>query len=514
MDNGNRGDEEVLGMYGVKDRNAEGQMVVDFAKRMEMAVVNMYFQKREEHRVTYKSGGRCTQVDYILSRRCHLKEIGDCKVVPGESVARQHRVVVCRMRLETKKRKRVKTEPKIRWWKLKEEDGCRQFREKLQQALGGSEEPPEDWETTAKVVRETGKNVLGVSSGQRKEDKESWWWNEEVQESIQKKKAAKKKWDNQRDEGSRQEYCEASRIAKRMVAKAKAQAYDELYERLDSKEGVKDLYRLAKQRDRAGKDVQQARLIKDREGNVLLSEQRVLSRWKEYFEELMNEENERERRTTGGEIVDQEVQRISKVEVRAALKRMKNGKAVGPDDIPVESNGQCRKEVKKRVQAGWSGWRRVSGLICDRRIAARVKGKVYKTVVRPAMTYGLETVALSKRQEAELEVAEMKMLRFSLGVTRMDKIRNEQIRGTVKVEQFGDKAREARLRWFGHVLRRNSGYIGQRMLEMELPGRRRRGRPQRRFMDVVKVDMEMVGVNVEEAVDRARRRQMIRCGDP
>ncbi|KAL7834762.1 hypothetical protein SRHO_G00290090 [Serrasalmus rhombeus] len=50
------------------------------------------------------------------------------------------------------------------------------------------------------------------------------------------------------------------------------------------------------------------------------------------------------------------------------------------------------------------------------------------------MMYGLETVALSKRQEAELEVAEMKMLRFSLGVTRMDKIRNEQIRGTVKLQ--------------------------------------------------------------------------------
>uniref|UniRef100_A0AAR2KNM1 Taxilin alpha n=1 Tax=Pygocentrus nattereri TaxID=42514 RepID=A0AAR2KNM1_PYGNA len=94
----------------------------------------------------------------------------------------------------------------------------------------------------------------------------------------------------------------------------------------------------------------------------------------------------------------------------------------------------------------------------------------------------------------------------------MDKIRNEQIRGTVKVEQFGDKAREARLRWFGHVLRRNSGDIGQRMLEMELLGRRRRGRPQRRFMDVVKVDMEMVGVKAEEAVDRARWRQMICCG--
>ncbi|KAF7660222.1 hypothetical protein LDENG_00286240, partial [Lucifuga dentata] len=85
-----------------------------------------------------------------------------------------------------------------------------------------------------------------------------------------------------------------------------------------------------------------------------------------------------------------------------------------------------------------------------------MKGKVYKTVVRPAMLYGLETVALRKRQEAELEVAETKMLRFSLGVTRMDRIRNEYIRGTAHVRCFGDKVREARLRWFGHVQRRDS----------------------------------------------------------
>uniref|UniRef100_A0AAQ6IMB3 Endonuclease/exonuclease/phosphatase domain-containing protein n=1 Tax=Anabas testudineus TaxID=64144 RepID=A0AAQ6IMB3_ANATE len=65
---GNRGDEEEMGRFGVKERNLEGQMVVDFAKRMEMAVVNTYFQKREEHRVTYKRGGRSTQVDYILCR--------------------------------------------------------------------------------------------------------------------------------------------------------------------------------------------------------------------------------------------------------------------------------------------------------------------------------------------------------------------------------------------------------------------------------------------------------------
>ncbi|KAK3529495.1 hypothetical protein QTP70_031738 [Hemibagrus guttatus] len=116
----------------------------------------------------------------------------------------------------------------------------------------------------------------------------------------------------------------------------------------------------------------------------------------------------------------------------------------------VQSNEECGKEVQKRVQAGWNGWRKMSGVLCHRKI----KGKVYRTVVRPAMLYGLETVSLRKRQESELEVAELKMLRFSLGVTRLDRIRNEYIRGTAHVGRLGDKVREARLRWFGHVQRR------------------------------------------------------------
>ncbi|KAK3553637.1 hypothetical protein QTP70_006759 [Hemibagrus guttatus] len=131
----------------------------------------------------------------------------------------------------------------------------------------------------------------------------------------------------------------------------------------------------------------------------------------------------------------------------------------------VQSNGECGKEVKKRVQAGWNGWRKVSGVLCDRKLSARIKGKVYRTVVRPAMLYGLETVSLRKRQESELEVAELKMLRFSLGETRLDRIRNEYIRGTAHVGRLGDKLREARLRWFGHVQRREMHNIIQRFRE-------------------------------------------------
>ncbi|KAK3541274.1 hypothetical protein QTP86_019411 [Hemibagrus guttatus] len=247
-------------------------------------------------------------------------------------------MVVCRMTLMVckKKRSKIEIEKKTKWWKLKKEECCEEFRQKLRQALGGQVVLPDDWETTAEVIRETGRKVLGVSSGRRKEDKETWWWNEEVQDSIQRKRLAKKKWDMDRTEENGQEYKELQRRVKREVSKAKQKAYDELYTRLDTREGEKDLYRLARQRDRDGKDVQQVRVIKDRDGRVLTSEESVQRRWKEYFEELMNEENEREKRVEGVNSVEQKVDKIRKDEVRKALKRMKSGKAVGPDDIPVE----------------------------------------------------------------------------------------------------------------------------------------------------------------------------------
>ena len=65
------------------------------------------------------------------------------------------------------------------------------------------------------------------------------------------------------------------------------------------------------------------------------------------------------------------------------------------------------------------------------------------------------------------------MLRFAMRVTRKDKIRNENIRSTVKVERLGMKMREGRLRWYGHVMRRDQEYVGRKMMEMELPGKRR-----------------------------------------
>ena len=78
----------------------------------------------------------------------------------------------------------------------------------------------------------------------------------------------------------------------------------------------------------------------------------------------------------------------------AKVPRVKEFKYLGST---VQESGGCEREVKKRVQAGWNGWRRVSGVICDKMLPARVKGKVYSSMIRPAIVYGLETLAVTKK---------------------------------------------------------------------------------------------------------------------
>ncbi|KAK3565280.1 hypothetical protein QTP86_004284 [Hemibagrus guttatus] len=393
---GNTGDEEVMGKFGVKERNLEGQMVVDFAKRMDMGVVNTYFQKREEHRVTYKSGDLEKAYD-----RVPRKELWYCMRKSG--VAEKYVRVV--------------------------QDMYERSRTVVRCAVGQTEE-------------------FNVEVGLHQGSALSPFLFAIVMDQLSEEVRQESPWTM-------------------MFAD--------------------DIVICSESREQVEENLERWRFALERRGMKV-------SRSKTEYMCVNEREGSGTVRLQGEEV-----------------KKVQEFKYLGST---VQSNGECGKEVKKRVQAGWNGWRKVSGVLCDQKISARIKGKVYRTVVRPAMLYGLETVSLRKRQESELEVAELKMLRFSLGVTRLDRIRNEYIRGTAHVGRLGDKVREARLRWFGHVQRRDSEYIGRRMLDMGLPGRRQRGRPKRRYMDGINEDMKLVGARVEDAEDRDRWREMIRCGDP
>ena len=121
---------------------------------------------------------------------------------------------------------------------------------------------------------------------------------------------------------------------KQDVANAKNKEYEELCDRFETKEGTDEL---AQQRDRQGQGVQKIRVIKNEDGELLMEEEKVKQRWKEYFDGLLNEENPREAWQTYTEANAGVVETVSDNEVRNALRRIRRGKSQGPIEIPVKA---------------------------------------------------------------------------------------------------------------------------------------------------------------------------------
>ena len=88
----------------------------------------------------------------------------------------------------------------------------------------------------------------------------------------------------------------------------------------------------------------------------------------------------------------------------------------------IDGSGGCGKDVDGRIKVAWSRWRDLSGVIYDKKVPMNRINKLHRTVVRPAMVYGSECWALRKQEEQRLYKTEMKMLRWSQGNTRKDRI--------------------------------------------------------------------------------------------
>ncbi|XP_037779266.1 uncharacterized protein LOC119575714 [Penaeus monodon] len=141
----------------------------------------------------------------------------------------------------------------------------------------------------------------------------------------------------------------------REVAKAKSRAYEDLHSSLEGQDGQRKAVRIAKQKNKEAQDVYQAERVKDGEGQVLTEDIQIREKWKEYYQQLMNVENPRvEWDIEAAE--EREVEEVREEQVTMAVKWMKTGKAVGPDDIPLENgskvaNGNVQKDHRDETYA-------------------------------------------------------------------------------------------------------------------------------------------------------------------
>ena len=121
--------------------------------------------------------------------------------------------------------------------------------------------------------------------------------------------------------------------------------------------------------------------------------------------------------------------------------------------------------------------------------------------VQPAMhAVRMETVPMTRSHVKKLQVTEMKMCRWASGHRIRDHVtvRNDNIKERLNVESITERCMKARLRWFGHVKRRDQEYVGRKTLEMVPPGRGKTGRPKQRWMYCVNQYMRAIGTTKDE----------------
>src|SRR5690606_19463265 len=122
--------------------------------------------------------------------------------------------------------------------------------------------------------------------------------------------------------------------------------------------------------------------------------------------------------------------------------------------IMFSSDGRQEKEIDRRIaQASVVArelWRLV---VCNARLSQEAKLAVYRSLFKSILTYGHESWILTERTRSRVQAAEMRFLRRIVGVTRMDRIRNDDIRMDLGVEPLLLSVEKSQMRWYGHVLR-------------------------------------------------------------
>jgi len=145
-----------------------------------------------------------------------------------------------------------------------------------------------------------------------------------------------------------------------------------------------------------------------------------------------------------------------------------------------------------------------------------IRESIHRSILITVLSSSSSSVSwtVTRIEEGLLEITEMRMLWWILGVSLMDKKRNQVTRKMLGVACITDKIQEARLRWHGHVMRREDENSMKRTMTAEVNGRRSRGRQKKRWGDMMQLDKKYLRLKKEHYGDRKKWRGRIQVADP
>lgn len=175
--------------------------------------------------------------------------------------------------------------------------------------------------------------------------------------------------------------------------------------------------------------------------------------------------------------------------------------------VMIENTGMQEVEINRRIKNALNVYCAISnGVLNKREVSANAKKNVYKAVFRPILTYGCESWTLTRRQKEKLQTVEMKYLRRTKGVTRMDKIRNTQIREDLNMGSLEEFIEQRQLSWWGHLQRMGEHRQVKKVWEAKIIEKRKRGRPRRTWEKVIGEVLSNKSITWNEAKMKARNK--------
>ena len=121
---------------------------------------------------------------------------------------------------------------------------------------------------------------------------------------------------------------------------------------------------------------------------------------------------------------------------------------------------------------------------------------------------------MTDRVQSIVTGCDRRILRYMAGVSLRDRVRSEEVARRCGVDEVEMVMRKRRLRWFGHVRRREENDPIRRVVDLEVVGRRPRDRPKKTWKKTFEEDMRLVGVGEEDALDSGRWRAMTKRQTP
>ena len=332
----------TVGQFGVGDTNDRGTRLLEFARSQKLTIANTLYPHKMSRRTTWHSpnGEVHNQIDYILTP-CRFKSsinTAQTRSFPGADVGSDHDLVLTTLRLKLKSKKKEKS-PRIKFdlEKLKDPEIMEVFQAKIGGRFAALNFIHEDIDSITEsfnaAVEETATEVLGKL---RKKNKP--WITDEILDLCDERRELKsKRFENKENKAC---YSEINRKIRKEMTKAEEQwlieqceTVEKEFNRGNSKEAYSTIKKITK--------VEQPRtsVIEDKEGNVLTESSAVLNRWTEYCKELYNHKlnvNKDDLKKTEKRLSNSENTQILREEVEEAVKKMKNGKSPGVDNIPGE----------------------------------------------------------------------------------------------------------------------------------------------------------------------------------